>query len=90
MSAELSVPAPAAPSTTTLSPSVWARWFNVDKRYLAPILITCILAAGQVSFGFLESYARTALAITIALLLMLTDFCSVQATRSRASSSITD
>jgi Na+-translocating ferredoxin:NAD+ oxidoreductase RnfD subunit len=51
----------------TPSPAVGARWFSFDKRYLAPLLITCILAAGQVSFGFLESYSRTALAIIVAL-----------------------
>jgi Na+-translocating ferredoxin:NAD+ oxidoreductase RnfD subunit len=44
-----------------------ARRFTFDKRYFAPMLITCILAAGQLSFGFLESYSRTALAIIIAL-----------------------
>jgi enediyne biosynthesis protein E5 len=55
-------------STMTPSPSVGARRFSFDKRYLAPMLITCILAAGQVSFGFLESYSRTALAMIIALL----------------------
>jgi Na+-translocating ferredoxin:NAD+ oxidoreductase RnfD subunit len=47
--------------------SAQARRFSLDKRYLAPLLITCILAAGQLSFGFLESYARTALAIITAL-----------------------
>jgi Na+-translocating ferredoxin:NAD+ oxidoreductase RnfD subunit len=51
----------------TPSPPVGTRGFSVDKRYLAPLLITCILAAGQVSFGFLESYSRTALAILVAL-----------------------
>jgi Na+-translocating ferredoxin:NAD+ oxidoreductase RnfD subunit len=55
-------------SSTKQSPAVGARRFSVDKRYLAPLLITCILAAGQVSFGFLESYSRTALAIIVALL----------------------
>jgi enediyne biosynthesis protein E5 len=66
MSPELSVSTPSASSMTAASPSV-LRKFNLDKRYLAPILITCILAAGQVSFGFLESYTRTALAILVAL-----------------------
>ena len=40
---------------------------SLENRYLAPMLITCILAAGQLSFGVLESYARTALAILTAL-----------------------
>jgi enediyne biosynthesis protein E5 len=67
MNPEFSEATTSASPMTTPSPSVWPRWFSVDKRYLAPILITCILAAGQVSFGFLESYSRTALAILIAL-----------------------
>ena len=39
-----------------------------DKRYLAPILITLVLVAGQLSFGFLESWSRTALAIVTSIL----------------------
>ena len=34
-----------------------------DKRYLAPLLVTLVLIVGQVTFGFLESWGRTALAI---------------------------
>ncbi len=33
--------------------------FGIDKRYLAPILVTIVLVAGQVTFGFLESWSRT-------------------------------
>ena len=40
-----------------------ARRMRLDKRYLAPVLITMVLVAGQVTFGFLESWSRTALAI---------------------------
>jgi enediyne biosynthesis protein E5 len=43
------------------------RVLSLDNRYLAPLLITCILAAGQLTFGFLESYDRTALAILTAI-----------------------
>jgi Na+-translocating ferredoxin:NAD+ oxidoreductase RnfD subunit len=64
---ELSVSTTATSSTMTPPPSTEASRFRVDTRYLAPLLITCILAAGQLSFGFLESYSRTALAIGIAL-----------------------
>ena len=39
----------------------------VDNRYLAPVLVTFVLLAGQVSFGILESYSRTALAIVTAI-----------------------
>ena len=38
-----------------------------DHRYLAPILITCVLVAGQLTFGFLESWSRTFLAIATAI-----------------------
>jgi hypothetical protein len=34
-----------------------------DKRYLAPILVTMVLIVGQLTFGFLESWSRTMLAI---------------------------
>lgn len=40
---------------------------RIDKRYLAPMLITVVLVVGQVTFGFLESWSRTALAIITAI-----------------------
>lgn len=40
-----------------------ARPFPIDSRYIAPLLITVILVIGQVSYGILESYPRTLLAI---------------------------
>lgn len=39
----------------------------IDSRYVAPIFITCILLAGQLTFGILESYPRTLLAIGTAI-----------------------
>ncbi|HEX8136839.1 MAG TPA: hypothetical protein VF544_04540 [Pyrinomonadaceae bacterium] len=44
---------------------------RLDNRFLAPVLITCILLGGQLSFGFLESYTQTALAILTAILMEL-------------------
>jgi len=41
--------------------------FAIDKRYLAPLLVTMVLIVGQVTFGFLESWSRTALAISVAM-----------------------
>jgi Na+-translocating ferredoxin:NAD+ oxidoreductase RnfD subunit len=41
--------------------------FQIDKRYLAPILVTVVLIVGQVTFGFLESWGRTMLAICTAI-----------------------
>ena len=62
-----------ASTTSTSSPAAcsfsgWVCWFfSLENRYLAPMFITCILAAAQLSFGVLESYARTVLAIVTAL-----------------------
>ncbi len=41
--------------------------FHFDNRYVAPLFITCILLVGHLSYGILESYERTALAIVAAL-----------------------
>jgi len=46
-------------------PSPLSRHF--DKRYLAPVLVTMVLVVGQLSFGFLESWWRTAFAILTAI-----------------------
>jgi Na+-translocating ferredoxin:NAD+ oxidoreductase RnfD subunit len=40
---------------------------RIDNRYLAPILVTLVLIMGQVTFGFLESWSRTFLAIATAI-----------------------
>src|SRR6266849_4007912 len=58
---------------TTVTPppaaaSRWKRWISLDNRYIAPIFITCILLAGHLSFGILESYEKTLLAIGVSIL----------------------
>ena len=45
--------------------------FKIDNRYIAPAFITCILLAGHLSFGILESYQKTLLAIVTSILLEL-------------------
>ena len=45
---------PAAPPRARL---------QFDNRYIAPLLITTILFVGQITFGFLEGYPKTLLAI---------------------------
>src|SRR6202034_4149154 len=45
--------------------------FRIDSRYIAPAFITCILLAGHLSFGILESYQKTLLAIVTSILLEL-------------------
>src|ERR1700736_4764650 len=57
-----------------LPPSTRARWkplFKIDNRYIAPAFITCILLVGHLSFGILESYQKTLLAIITSILLEL-------------------
>ncbi len=48
-----------------------AKIFGIDARFIAPILITLILLVGQLSFGILESYPKTVLAILTAIALEL-------------------
>lgn len=58
------------PGTVPATPSA-PRRLRFDTRYLAPALITCVLIAGQISFGFLESWSRTFLAIATAIVVEL-------------------
>jgi enediyne biosynthesis protein E5 len=48
-------------------PASWKGFFSPENRYLAPAFITCILLAGHLSFGILESYKKTGLAIVASL-----------------------
>jgi Na+-transporting NADH:ubiquinone oxidoreductase subunit NqrB len=41
--------------------------FSIDNRYLPPLLITCILIGAHFSFGILEAYRQTAVAIVTAM-----------------------
>ena len=44
---------------------------GIDQRYLAPVLVTCVLLVGQLTFGFLESWSRTFLSIGTAIVVEL-------------------
>src|SRR5256885_786160 len=59
-------------SATTSSESRWRRFFSPQNRYLAPLLITCILLVAQIQYGVLESFTRTILAIAVAIAVELT------------------
>jgi len=59
---------PLGPGKLDNSPSPLTRFFRADNRYLPPIFITLILVAGNLSFGLLESFSRTALAISTSIL----------------------
>ena len=64
----------AAPPETSPAPSppgTRRKLLTLENRYLAPVLITSILLAGQLGFGILESYTRTALAIVSSIALEL-------------------
>ena len=56
---------PSNPPSAPTEPSAtwWTRFFSVNNRFLPPILITCILLIGQLTYGMLESWSRTLLAI---------------------------
>ena len=60
------------PTTVSLTPPPsssggWKQFVSLDNRYIAPIFITCILLVGHLSFGILESYQRTLLAIVVSI-----------------------
>src|SRR5690242_17935749 len=46
----------------------WKKWLSLDNRYVPPLFITLILLAGQLSYGILESYEKTLLAIATAII----------------------
>jgi len=54
---------PAATAVPTERP-LWVR--ALDSRFTPPVLITCILLVGHLSYGILESWPRTVLAILVA------------------------
>ncbi len=58
----MSTPSQTLPQTAAPAGSA-PRPFPIDSRYVAPILITTILLIGQVTYGVLESYPKTLLAI---------------------------
>jgi len=64
MSQEIIAPS-AQPSQAIIEPK---RRIRLDSRYIAPLFITCILLVGHLSYGILESYPKTLLAILSAIL----------------------
>jgi enediyne biosynthesis protein E5 len=55
-------------TTRPVALTSWKRFFSPENRYLAPMFITCILIVGHLSFGILESYKKTGIAIVASLL----------------------
>ena len=57
----------AMPVTNGTAPFNWGKFFSLENKYIAPIFITTILVVGNLSFGMLESYGKTGVAIVAAL-----------------------
>src|SRR5580704_4389624 len=64
-----------SPTTETLVPTQAPvrrkPLISLDNRYIAPAFITCILLVGHLSFGILETYSKTLLAIVTSIALEL-------------------
>jgi Na+-translocating ferredoxin:NAD+ oxidoreductase RnfD subunit len=56
----------AAPSTGMRTG--WKSWLSLENRFVPPVFITLILLIGHLSFGILESYPKTLLAIATSIL----------------------
>ncbi len=64
----MSVQTIAVPSLTkTVTTTSWRKWLSMENRFLPPAFITLILLVGHFSFGILESWTRTLLAITTSI-----------------------
>jgi len=56
--------------TTPMPPNngiQWKKMLSMDNRFMPPLFITLILLVGNVSFGILESYEKTLLAIVASI-----------------------
>lgn len=62
-----SIEEPSRSTSSAGQMGVWNRYFTLSNRFLAPILITGILLVGQLTYGFLESWSQTGLAISVAI-----------------------
>lgn len=49
------------------APAGWRSYLSLDNRYVPPIFITSILLVGHLSYGILESYQKTLLAIAVSI-----------------------
>src|SRR5262245_55415662 len=67
MTPDVSASVVPAPSTSSAALISLKRFFSFENRFLAPLLVTVILLVGQLTYGFLESYWKTALAISTAI-----------------------
>ena len=61
MSESTPAPRPQAAATS------WKSWLTLENRYVPPVFITLILVVGHFSFGILESWDKTLLAIVASI-----------------------
>jgi len=47
--------------------SRWRTWLSLENRFVPPVFITLILLIGNLSFGILEGYKKTLLAIAVSI-----------------------
>ena len=52
----------------TVKSTHWRKVFSLENRFVPPIFITLILLIGNLSFGILESYKKTLLAIATSII----------------------
>jgi hypothetical protein len=50
-----------------VKPPQWKTWLSLENRYIPPVFITLILLIGHFTYGILESYPKTLLAIGTAI-----------------------
>ena len=63
----MSQPAIAIPASPSVKPPQWKTWLTLENRYIPPVFITLILLIGHLTYGILESYPKTLLAIATAV-----------------------
>jgi enediyne biosynthesis protein E5 len=65
MSQQVIVPQTAPPTGMRTG---WKSWLTLENRFVPPVFITLILLVGHLSFGILESYPKTVLAIATSII----------------------
>jgi enediyne biosynthesis protein E5 len=61
----------AIPASQPSKAPRWKSWLSLDNRYVPPVFITLILLLGEFTYGILESYQKTLLAIGTAIVVEL-------------------
>ena len=65
------IPMAAGASPAGMPPTRWRKVFSMENRFIPPMFITVILLIGHFTFGILESFERTLLAIATSICIEL-------------------